>query len=123
MGIPGAWQYKFFPAGTTGAWPNDPLNHHQNPNDNNNTFLYTKDPTIYQILPNQREPLVTTSTPTISAYIFPKVGTSVDTAYIIHLNNVYTFARRAGGTMPSRDFRLIINDDVLPGKGQGTMAR
>jgi glycosidase len=81
-GVPGAWQYKFFPAGTTGGWPNDPLNHHVNAADNGNTFIYTKDPTIYQVLPNQRLPVQTTSTPTLSAYIFPKVGASVDTASI-----------------------------------------
>lgn len=34
-----AWQYKFFPVGTTGAWPADPLNPEQNPADNNNSVL------------------------------------------------------------------------------------
>src|ERR1041385_7496438 len=78
-GIPGAWQYKFYYTGVT-TWPNDPLNHHVNAADNNNSFLYVRDPTIYQFVPNQRTPLVTTSTPTISAYLFPKVGNSVDTS-------------------------------------------
>ena len=78
-GVPGAWQYKFWYTGVT-DWPNDPLNHHQNPLDNNNTFLYVKDPTIYQLIPNQRGPILNTSTPTISAYIFPRVGEVVDTA-------------------------------------------
>ncbi|MEW6510571.1 MAG: alpha-amylase family glycosyl hydrolase [Bacteroidota bacterium] len=77
--VPGAWQYKFYYSGAT-TWPNDPLNHHVNPSDNNNSFLYTKDPTIYQLLPNQRQPIVMTSTPTVTAYIFPKVGASVDTS-------------------------------------------
>ncbi len=80
-GVPGAWQYKFYYAGVT-DWPNDPLNAHTNSLDNNNTYLYTKDPTIYQLLPNQRQPLVSTSTPTVSAYIFPKVGAVVDSSAI-----------------------------------------
>jgi glycosidase len=78
-GVPGAWQYKFWYTGVSG-WPNDPLNHHQNSLDNNNTFVYVKDPTIYQLVPNQRGPILNTSTPTISAYIFPKAGSAVDTA-------------------------------------------
>jgi len=77
--VPGAWQYKFFYNGVS-TWPNDPLNHHVNHADNDNSFLYVKDPTIYQLLPNQRNPLVLSGTPTISAYIFPKVGSAVDTS-------------------------------------------
>ncbi len=64
------------------AWPNDPLNQHVNANDNNNSYIYVRDPTIYQVLPNQRNPLVSTATPTISAYLFPRVGGQVDTAAI-----------------------------------------
>jgi cyclomaltodextrinase len=82
VGVPGAWQYKFYYSGVS-DWPNDPLNHHQNPKDNNNTYLYTKDPTIYHLLPNQRLTSVKTATPTISAYLFPKVGASVDTSTIV----------------------------------------
>ena len=81
-GVPGAWQYKFFPAGTQGAWPNDPLNPHINANDNDNSYLYTKDPTFYHTLPNQLLPNLTTATPTITSYIYPKVGSSVDTSSI-----------------------------------------
>ncbi len=80
-GVPGSWQYKFWYNGVA-TWPNDPLNPHVNPKDNDNTFIYTKDPTIYQLLPNQRNPNVTTSTPTISSYIFPKVGAAIDTSTI-----------------------------------------
>ncbi|GAB4328182.1 MAG: hypothetical protein Kow0037_02310 [Calditrichia bacterium] len=79
QGIPGAWQYKFYYPGAS-PWPNDPLNHHVNPNDNNNSYIYVKDPTIYHFLPNQRTGIVQTNLPTISAYIFPKVGSVVDTA-------------------------------------------
>jgi glycosidase len=78
-GVPGAWQYKFYYSGAS-PWPNDPLNHHQNAADNNNTFIYVRDPTIYQFIPNQRTGIQSTSMPTISAYIFPKVGGAVDTS-------------------------------------------
>ncbi len=78
-GVPGAWQYKFWYTGAS-PWPNDPLNHHQNSADNNNTFLYLRDPTIYQFVPNQRTGIQSTVTPTISAYIFPRVGGTVDTS-------------------------------------------
>ena len=80
-GVPGAWQYKFWYNGVS-DWPNDPLNHHQNAGDNNDSYLYTKDPTIYQFVPNQRSAVVATSAPQISAYVFPKVGGLVDTSTI-----------------------------------------
>ena len=80
-GVPGAWQYKFWYTGAS-PWPNDPLNHHQNASDNGNTFLYLRNPTIYQFTPNQRTGIQNTPTPVISAYIFPRVGTTVDTASI-----------------------------------------
>ncbi len=90
-GVPGAWQYKFWYTGVS-SWPNDPLNHHQNPLDNNNTFLYVKDPTIYHLLPNQRGPIINTSLPAISAYIFPRVGSSVDTASLSVILDGTTYA-------------------------------
>lgn len=76
----GTHQYKFYI--NTQTWPNDPLNHHVYPDANQNSILYVKDPTIYHLLPNQRNPIVSTSLPTISAYLFPKVGTVVDTSTI-----------------------------------------
>ncbi len=80
-GVPGAWQYKFYYAGVS-QWPNDPLNHYENAKDNSNTYLYTRDVTIYHFLPNQRQAIVTTSSPVISAYLFPKNGATVDTSSI-----------------------------------------
>ncbi|MBM4167687.1 MAG: T9SS type A sorting domain-containing protein [Ignavibacteria bacterium] len=83
-GVPGAWQYKFYPPATgQPQWPNDSLNHHVNPNDNNNSVLFVKDPTIYHFVPNLRTGIVRTSTPVISAFLYPKVGTLVDTASIV----------------------------------------
>ncbi|MDH3251599.1 MAG: hypothetical protein OEM41_02340, partial [Ignavibacteria bacterium] len=78
-GIPGAYQYKFYKNGVS-PWPNDPLNHHVNPADNDNSFIIVKNPTIYHLLPNQRTGAVTINLPTISAYIFPRVGSAVDTS-------------------------------------------
>jgi glycosidase len=80
-GVTGGWQYKFYYPGAS-PWPNDPLNHHVNAADNSNSVIYSRDPTIYQFLPNSRQSSAPTSTPTISAYIFPKVGASVDTTSI-----------------------------------------
>ncbi len=80
-GIPGAWQFKFYYSGAS-PWPNDPLDHHVNNRDNDNSYIIVKDPTIYQLLPNQRDPIVNSSTPTVSAYIFPKQGSSVDTSSV-----------------------------------------
>jgi 1,4-alpha-glucan branching enzyme len=79
--IPGAYQYKFYYTGAS-PWPNDPLNHHVNPSDNDNSFIIVKNPTIYHFLPNHRTGTVTTARPTISAYIFPRVGTVFDTSQL-----------------------------------------
>lgn len=79
--IVGAFQYKFYYNGVT-TWPNDPLNHHVNVNDNDNSFIYVKDPAFYHVLPNQRQGVITTGIPTITAYIYPKVGASIDTSSI-----------------------------------------
>jgi cyclomaltodextrinase len=76
----GTYQYKYYIG--TSPWPNDPMNHHVYPDANQNSIIYVKDPTIYHFVPNQRNPIVNTSLPTISAYLFPKVGTVVDTAAI-----------------------------------------
>jgi 1,4-alpha-glucan branching enzyme len=86
-GVPGAWQYKFYYNGAS-PWPNDPLNHHINQQDNDNSYLFVKDLTIYHLLPNQRQGIIDINTPTISAFVYPKVGTTVDTSNIIlKINN------------------------------------
>jgi len=77
--IPGAFQYKFYYTGAS-PWPNDSLNHHVNQADNDNSILYVKDPTIYHFVPNQRSGIVNTNHPTISAFLYPRVGGSIDTA-------------------------------------------
>ena len=71
-GIAGAYQYKFNEDGST--WLSDPLNPRTNPSDNNNSYIYVKDPTVYQFIPNQKTGLAKTANPVISAYLFPKVA-------------------------------------------------
>jgi cyclomaltodextrinase len=78
-GVAGAYQYKFWYDGVSN-WPNDPLNPRMNVADNSNSVLRLNDPVIYQFIPNQRNPLVATATPVISAYIYPAVGSEVDTS-------------------------------------------
>ena len=46
-----------------------------------------------------------------------------DTAYIIHLENIYAFARKAGSSIPSPGFAPIITDEHLPASTQGVMAK
>ncbi len=82
---PGAYQYKFYYSGVSN-WPNDPLNPRFDPSRNNNSIIAVRNPTIYQLATDDQvaafslTALVRTKTPVISAYIFPKVGSVVDTA-------------------------------------------
>ncbi|MFC2083640.1 alpha-amylase family glycosyl hydrolase [Bacteroidota bacterium] len=79
--VPGAYQYKF---NADGTWLQDPLNPRQNPNDNNNSYLYIKNPTIHYLLPNSTNAsgVVRTRFPEITAYIFPSISSEVDTSTI-----------------------------------------
>ncbi len=79
--VPGAYQYKFNENGNT--WISDPLNLLQNPDDNNNSVLYTKSPTIFHLLPNSKSGIVGTQHPVITAYIFPSLASSVDTSSFV----------------------------------------
>ena len=79
--IPGAYQYKF---NSDGNWLPDPLNPRYNVNDNNNSYLYIKNPTIHYLLPNStpESGILRTRFPEVSAYIFPAKNSSVDTSSI-----------------------------------------
>ncbi|NQV15216.1 T9SS type A sorting domain-containing protein [bacterium] len=79
--VPGAYQYKFH----DGDWFPDPLNPRQNPSDNNNTYLYINNPTIHLLLPNSTPAsgVVRSRTPMITAYLFPAIGSEIDTASIV----------------------------------------
>ena len=79
--IPGAYQYKFY---ADGVWLSDPLNPRQNPNDNNNSYLYIRNPTIHLLLPNSTiaSGIVRTGFPEITAYIFPAITSNINTSSI-----------------------------------------
>lgn len=79
--VPGAYEYKFYYSGVA-DWPNDPLHHYVNPSDNNDSYLFINNPTIYQLIPNERTGITATTNPTVSAYLFPKVGSAIDTSSI-----------------------------------------
>lgn len=78
--IAGAYLYKFYTG--VSPWPNDPLNPYYTSDGYSNSILYTKNPTIYHLIPNQRTGTVRSSRPTITAYMFPKVGTVLDTSVL-----------------------------------------
>lgn len=80
--VPGAYQYKFH---ADGVWFSDPLNPRQNPNDNNNSYLFIRNPTIHYLLPNSTvaSGVIRTRFPQITAYLFPSVSSDVDTGTII----------------------------------------
>jgi len=80
--VPGAYQYKFNENGGVSGWTQDPLNPRQNPRDNNNSYLMVQDPTLYHLLPNSVSGLVTTSSPEVSAFIFPGISSTVDTSML-----------------------------------------
>jgi glycosidase len=121
-GVAGAYQYKFWYDGVT-SWPNDPLNPRINTADNSNSVLPLNDPVIYQFIPNQRNPLVPTNSPVISAYIFPSVGSEVDTSLLQltidgqasgNLGAYYDFATRQfqftpSSPLPNGDHTVILS--------------
>jgi glycosidase len=79
--IPGAYQYKFY---ADGVWLGDPLNPRHNPNDNENSYLFIRNPTIHLLLPNSTAAsgIIRSRFPEISAYIFPSISSDVDTSTI-----------------------------------------
>jgi len=81
---PGAYEYKFTNPtllANNQPWPNDALNPRTD-GPNGNSVLYVRNATIYQFIPNQVTGTVTKARPTVSAFLYPKVGGSVDTGSI-----------------------------------------
>jgi cyclomaltodextrinase / maltogenic alpha-amylase / neopullulanase len=115
--IAGAYQYKFNVNGTSNGWLNDPLNPRINSSDNSNSYLYVKDPTIYQFIPNQVSGVVRTNTPVISAYIFPKIGASLDTSLLrltidgVPFNNIGSYYDRG-----TKQLTFPVSSPMLNGK-------
>lgn len=79
--VVGTYQYKFNENGSANGWLSDPLNPRTNPSEYNNSILYARNPTIYQLLPLPNT-VVKTDRPIISAYIYPSTTTSVDTSAV-----------------------------------------
>jgi glycosidase len=79
--VSGAYQYKF---NAGGVWMPDPLNPKQNPSDNNNSYLFIRNPTIHYLLPNSTTAsgVIRTRFPQITAYLFPSISSVVDTSTI-----------------------------------------
>jgi glycosidase len=80
--VPGAYQYKFNENGSADGWKTDPLNPRQNPNDMGNSLVFPDDPTLFRLLPNMLSGVGHEGRPEISVYVFPAVGSAVDTAGI-----------------------------------------
>jgi len=80
VSVPGAYQYKI----NDGAWFSDPLNPRRNPNDNNNSYLFIRNPTIHYLLPNSTiaSGIIRTRFPEITAYLFSSISSTVDTSSI-----------------------------------------
>ncbi|MBT8387869.1 MAG: hypothetical protein KJO12_10695, partial [Ignavibacteria bacterium] len=80
--IPGAYEYKFY---ADGVWLSDPLNPRQDVNNNNNSYLFIRNPVIHLLLPNSTPAsgIIRSRFPEISAYIFPSISSDVDTSTII----------------------------------------
>ncbi len=76
--IPGAYQYKFNENGSVSGWRPDPLNPRQNPNDQNNSLVFPRNPTLLYLFPNSLTGPAQTQSPEISVYIFPQTGAEVD---------------------------------------------
>ncbi|MCW8961242.1 MAG: alpha-amylase family glycosyl hydrolase, partial [Ignavibacteriaceae bacterium] len=79
--VSGAYQYKL---NADGVWFPDPLNPRQNPFDNNNSYLFVRNPTIHYLLPNSTAAsgVIRTRFPQITAYLFPSFSSDVDTGSI-----------------------------------------
>lgn len=86
--VAGAYQYKFNENGSANGWLSDPMNPRTNPNDYNNSILYIGNPTIYQLLPLPNTN-VKSNQPSITAYIFPSIASSIDTTKLqVFINGI-----------------------------------
>jgi hypothetical protein len=115
-GIAGAYQYKFKENGGSSGWLADPLNPRTNPADAGNSYLYVKNPTIYQFVPNQVTGSTGSSNPLVSAYLFPKVGDQLDTGSIVLKVDARTYTGLGSFYSPStRQFVFRIPDRLQNG--------
>jgi glycosidase len=120
--VSGAYQYKFNENG--GTWLSDPLNPRQNPRDNNNSYLFIRNPTIHYLLPNTvpsvaGSGVVKARQPLISAYIFASTRTGVDTASIVvKLDNLEYKNIGAGYDAVTKKFTFVPPQPLSNGSHQ-----
>ncbi|NOX36028.1 MAG: T9SS type A sorting domain-containing protein [Calditrichaeota bacterium] len=114
---PGAYEYKFNENGSSSGWLSDPRNPRQDPANYYNSILYVKDPTIHYLLPNETSDIIRTRFPEISAYLFPKVGATIDTQSItVQINQ--TVYRQLGRFFDpeTRQLRFTVPDPLPDGE-------
>ncbi|OGU74355.1 MAG: hypothetical protein A3G43_01680 [Ignavibacteria bacterium RIFCSPLOWO2_12_FULL_56_21] len=115
-GVPGAILYKFYHNGAA-TWPNDPLNPRYQSDGNANSILYIKNPTIYHFLPNARSSIVRDAQPVISAYVYPAVGSPVDTGTIVVRVDTTTYTGIGASYNPATQlFTYKIPQPLLSGQ-------
>ncbi len=120
-GIPGAYQYKLNENGINTGWKPDPLNPRSNRRDNDNSYLFIRNPTIHYLLPNTAagSEIVKTRQPEISAYLFPSTKTGVDTASIIvKLDNFEYRNLGAGYDAATKKFTFVPSQPLSNGPHQ-----
>lgn len=106
--VAGAYQYKFNENGGSSGWKADPLNPAQNPQDNYNSLIYARNPTLFRLLPNDRSGLVTSAKPEVTAFLFPAAGSAIDTSSIaVTVDGVAAVGLGSGYDPDSHRFRFI----------------
>ncbi len=81
----GAYEYKINENGASTGWLPDPLNPYQDGNNNGNSVLYVKSPTVFHFFPNSKSGVVNSQEPVISTYIYPSLASGVDTSSFLLL--------------------------------------
>lgn len=117
--VPGAYQYKFH----DGTWFPDPLNPHNNPQDNNNSYLPINDPTIHLLLPNSTIGVGTIHSrhPEITAFLFPSTMTEIDTSSIILTIGGVTYENIGSAYDPeTHEFSFVVPNAL--GDGEQTVS-
>jgi len=118
-GVAGAYQYKINENGTNTGWRSDPLNPRRNSRDNDNSYLYVRNPTIHYLLPNSLSAIVKTRRPIIEAYLFPATRTRIDTAAIVvKIDNVEYSRIGAGYNETTKKFTFIPSTPLTNGSHQ-----
>jgi glycosidase len=118
-GVQGAYQYKFNENGANTGWKSDPLNPRKNTRDNDNSYLYVRNPTIHYLLPNSLAATVKTRQPLIEAYLFPATRTRLDSnSIIVKLDNVEYRYIGSGYNETTKKFAFVSTTPLTNGAHQ-----